>query len=205
MTSTFSKAFGLSALALIAVATGAGAATPVPAAPVLSQGPVIPGVCEMSVPQVIGQSMVGAYIRTRLDQIVTQVRAELNPEDAAIATDAKALESQRAALDAATLQSRGQALQARFNALNEKKDLRQRELKATQDKAENRVLQELDPIAQQIYQAHHCSILIDRGSVMLSNPDMDLTAAAITALNGKIQQFPFDREHLDTGAAAPGK
>jgi hypothetical protein len=30
---------------------------------------------------------------------------------------------------------------------------------------------------------------------------MDLTPAAITALNGKLQQFPFDREHLDTGAA----
>ena len=46
-----------------------------------------------------------------------------------------------------------------------------------------------------------CSVLIDKGSVMLANPEMDLTPAAITSLNGKLQQFPFDREHLDTGAA----
>jgi hypothetical protein len=32
---------------------------------------------------------------------------------------------------------------------------------------------------------------------------MDLTAQAITGLNAKIQQFAFEREHLDTGAAAP--
>jgi outer membrane protein len=61
----------------------------------------------------------------------------------------------------------------------------------------NRIAQELDPIAQQLYQAHRCSLLLDKGSVLFSNPDMDLTASAVQALNGRIQQFPFDREHLD--------
>jgi outer membrane protein len=36
---------------------------------------------------------------------------------------------------------------------------------------------------------------------MIANPEMDLTSQAVTALNAKITQFTFDREHLDTGAA----
>jgi len=155
----------------------------------------------LSVNQAITQSTVGGYVRTRLDQIVTQVRAELNPEETAINTEGKALDASKATLDQATLQSRAQALQGRYAAFQQKADLRQREVKATQDKALNRIAQELEPIAQQLYQAHRCSVLIDKGSVMLANPEMDLTPAAITSLNGKLQQFPFDREHLDTGAA----
>lgn len=188
-------------------ASAAVCATPVASAPTaapnIAQGPAIPGVCLLSVNQAIAQSTVGGYVRTRLDQIVTQVRAELSPEETAINNDGKALDASKATLDQATLQSRAAALQTRYGAFQQKADLRQREVKATQDKALNRIAQELEPIAQQLYQQHRCSVLIDKGSVMLANPEMDLTPAAITALNGKIQQFPFDREHLDTGAAAP--
>ena len=184
-------------------ASAALCATPVAStpAPAVAQGPVIPGVCLLSVNQAIAQSTVGGYVRTRLDQIVTQVRAELSPEETAISTEGKTLDASKATLDQATLQSRAQALQGRYAAFQQKADLRQREVKATQDKALNRIAQELEPIAQQLYQAHRCSVLIDKGSVMLANPEMDLTPAAITSLNGKLQQFPFDREHLDTGAA----
>lgn len=205
MTTNYSKLIGLGAMALIAAATTVNAQTrpaaAAPARPAIAQGPAIPGVCVFSVNQTIGASTVGQYIHTRLDQIVAQVKAELNPEDTAIATDVKALEAQRASLDAAAYQTRGQALQGRINALREKADLRQREVKATEDKALNRVAQELEPIAQSLYQSHRCSILLDRGSVMMANNEMDLTSGAVAALNAKIQQFPFDREHLDTGTA----
>jgi outer membrane protein len=203
------KTLAISAAGVFAFAASAGyCATPVAAAPAaapaptIAQGPVIPGVCLLSVNQAIAQSTVGGYVRTRLDQIVTQVRAELSPEETAINTEGKTLDASKATLDQATLQTRAQALQARYGAFQQKADLRQREVKATQDKALNRIAQELEPIAQQLYQQHRCSVLIDKGSVMLANPEMDLTPAAVTALNGKIQQFPFDREHLDTGAAA---
>jgi outer membrane protein len=195
--------FALSAsAALCATPAAAPAAAP---APTIAHGPAIAGVCLLSVNQAIAQSTVGGYVRTRLDQIVSQVRAELSPEETAINNDGKALDASKATLDQATLQSRAQALQTRYASFQQKADLRQREVKATQDKALNRIAQELEPIAQQLYQTHRCSVLIDKGSVMLANPDMDLTPAAITALNGKIQQFPFDREHLDTGAAAEAK
>jgi len=89
-------------------------------------------------------------------------------------------------------------LQTRVNGLRQKADLRQREVQATEQKSINRIAQELDPIARQLYQQKRCTILVDKGSVLIASPDMDLTPQAIAGLNTRIQQFAFDREHLDT-------
>jgi Skp family chaperone for outer membrane proteins len=195
------------ALAAAMIASMATAQTAAPAAPPpLAQGAPIPGLCVLSVQEAISASTVGKYASTRMQQIVAQVKAELAPEDTGIGTDSKALETARPTLDQATFQSRAQALQARVDALRQKADLRQRELQATERKSFNRIAQELDPIARQLYQQHKCSVLMDKGSTMMTNPEMDVTAQAVTALNAKITQFAFDREHLDTGAApAPAR
>jgi outer membrane protein len=179
-------------------ASSASAAPTAAAAPTVTHGPAIPGVCILSINQAITTSTVGKYVSDRMNQIVTQVKAELTPEDTAIATDGRALEAQRSTLDAATFQTRAQALQSRVNGLRQKADLRQREVQATEQKSLNRIAQELDPIARQLYQQHHCSLLLNKDSVMIGNPDMDLTTQAVAGLNARIQQFAFDREHLDT-------
>ncbi|HEY1415241.1 MAG TPA: OmpH family outer membrane protein [Caulobacteraceae bacterium] len=182
----------------LAQARAAAAAAPPPVA----QGPAIPGLCILSVNQAISTSTVGKYVSDRMTQIVTQVKAELQPEDTAIATDSRALAAKRSTLDQATFNSQAQAIEARANSLRQKADLRQREVQATEQKSLNRIAQELDPIARQLYQAHHCSVLVNRDAVMIANPSMDITGEAVAGLNGRIQQFAFEREHLDTTAAA---
>lgn len=190
------KAFLTCAMTLAAVSAASLACAQTP--PAVAQGPAIPGVCILSVNQAIATSTVGKYVSERMNQIVAQVKAELTPEDTAIATEGRALQAQRSTLAASTFQSRAQALQARVNALREKADLRQREVQATEQKSLNRIAQELDPIARQLYQEHHCSVLLNKDAVMIANPEMDLTTQAVAGLNGRIQQFAFDREHLDT-------
>ncbi len=196
----------LSAVALAVagqvVAAAPPAARPVAAAvaatPAPQSGPSIPWMCIMGSSQAISNSKAGASVRTRMEQLVAQVRAELQPEDTAIAADAKALDVARPTLDQATYQSRGQAINARVGAFREKADLRQRELKATEDKAFNRIAQELDPIATAIYQQRHCSLLLDRGAVLAANAEMDITPAVVAALDAKNLQLTIEREHLDT-------
>jgi outer membrane protein len=189
----------ITSLAASSVLAAPAAAT---APPPVVQGPAIPGLCVLSVNQTISTSTVGRYVSERMSQIVGQVKAELGPEDTAIATEGRALEAARPTLAAATFQSRAQALQARVNALRQKADLRQREVQATEQKSINRIAQELDPVARQLYQSRRCSILVNKDSVMIANPEMDLTSQAVAGLNARIQQFAFDREHLDTQAAA---
>ena len=208
MTTKFLAFGGASVLAAVAVASAAVAQAPTAARPAaapaaaVTHGPAIPGLCIISVNQAISASTVGQFVSQRMNQIVAQVKAELGPIDTAISADGRALEAARPTLDAATFQSRAAALSTRINALRQKADLRQREVEETEKKAVNRIGQQLDPIARQLYQEHHCSALLERGSVMIANPQMDLTAQAVAGLNAKIQQFAFDREHLDTGAAA---
>jgi len=193
----------LGALALASNASAQAARSAAPAAsPPVAQGPAIPGVCILSVNQAISTSTVGRYVSERMNQIVSQVKAELQPEDTQIATDGRALEAKRSTLDAATFQSQAQALEGRVNALRQKADLRQREVQATEQKSLNRIAQELDPIARELYQQHRCSVLLNKDAVMIANPEMDLTTAAVAGLNARIQQFAFDREHLDTAQPA---
>lgn len=201
-----SKILVAAASALVALSAGstafAQAAAPTATPPVTS-GPAIPGMCILSVQGVIAGSTVGKYVDTRMGQIVQQVNAELNGERTAIENEGKSLDAQKATLDRTTLEQRASALQVRANALQRKAATREREVQATEQKAIGRVGNEMEPLIRQVYQQRNCSVLLNRDSIVIANPAMDLTPAVVTALNGKIVQFAFDRERLDQPAAAP--
>ena len=187
--------------ALAQAAKPAAAAPAAAAAPSIVHGPAIPGICVVSPEAAAGQSTVGKYVQTRLQQIATQVQAELTGEQTAIMTDAKALDGQKGTLDQASFDKRNADLQLRANAFDRKRQLREKELQATQQKALGRIGQELDPILRAAYQQNKCSMLLVRDAVLYTNPAMDLTPVVTTGLNGKITQFTFDREHLDQQVA----
>ncbi|MFN3858315.1 MAG: OmpH family outer membrane protein [Caulobacter sp.] len=207
----FSKKTVASAIALVAgmaVTVGAGAQTPAqparPAPPPVTHGPPITGVCVYDVNRVFAESTVGKFVASRLDTIAKTVNAELQAEETAITNEEKAIldAAKLPNADETALQKRAVDLQARARRHNQKTDLRQREFMATQQKARLRILQEVDPIVVAAYQQKGCAILLDRSAYLLVNPAMDITPQVITGLNGKIQQFPFDRERLDQ--PAPG-
>jgi outer membrane protein len=187
----------------LTAATGAFAQAPAAAAPAMTHGPAIPGICVVSIENAIGASTVGKYVDSRIQQIVAQVNAELTGEKTAIDNDAKALDARRATLDQNALEQQAAALQVRANALQRKAQLRDREVQATEQKAVGRIGQEMEPLIRQAYQQKTCSVLFQRTAVVIANPAMDLTPAVVTALNAKITQFTFDRERLDQQTGAP--
>jgi Outer membrane protein (OmpH-like) len=79
--------------------------------------------------------------------------------------------------------------------------LRDREMQATQQQAVGRVLNEMKPLIASAAEAQKCAIVLDRSSVVMVNPAMDLTSSVVTGLNGKLTQFAFDRTRLDQGQA----
>ncbi|HZZ67257.1 MAG TPA: OmpH family outer membrane protein [Phenylobacterium sp.] len=193
-----------------AEAAPAPAAAAPPASAAVTHGPPLQGVCIFSFDNAIGLSKVGQYVEGRMKQIVAQTQAELGGEKTAIDNDAKALDGQRATLDQTTFEQRGSQLQIRASALQRKAQLRDREVQATEQKAVQRVSQEMEPFIRAAYQAKACSILLQRNAVIIGNPAMDLTQTVVTGIDGKFTQFAFDREHLDqpgvatsTGGAPP--
>ncbi|HEY0437660.1 MAG TPA: OmpH family outer membrane protein [Phenylobacterium sp.] len=204
-------AAGLTAVAAMSAASAALAQAAAPAAapaqPAIAYGAPIPGVCTMSPEAAMANSQVGNYVGTRMKQIVDQANAELNGEKTQLDNEAKALDARRASTDQNTWEQQAAAIQVRANAWQRKAQLRDREIQATDQKAENRIFQEMEPLIKQVFQQRACSILLNRGSIVVANPAMDITPQVVTALNGRITQFAFDREHLDQvapGAAAGG-
>jgi Skp family chaperone for outer membrane proteins len=197
-------AAGLCAAA-VALTTGSSAfaqAAAAPAPPAVTHGPPIAGMCIFSGDTAFGLSTVGHYVGDRLKQLNDQTVAELTGEKNAIDNDAKALDARRATLDQSALEQQASALQVRANALQRKAQLRDRELQATEQKAVQRVSQEMEPFIRQAYQAKGCSVLLQRNSVVIGNPAMDVTQTVVTGLNGKFTSFAFDRERLDGPGAA---
>jgi outer membrane protein len=198
------------AAALIASAGGAMAqgarlaATAPPAAPAQQgpTGPAIPNVCVFSNQGAIATSAVGKYVVSRLQQIQAQAQAEIQSEATQLKTDISAYGTQRATLTTEVQQQRERGLADREQALQQKAQLRQREMEATQQKALSRVVSEFDPILVTVVRQRGCGLVLDGQAVMGANPSMDLTQDVVRQLDAKITQFPFEREHLDTGAAA---
>ncbi|WP_304176585.1 OmpH family outer membrane protein [Phenylobacterium aquaticum] len=172
------------------------------AAPTISYGPAIPGICVLSLEGAVGNSTVGKYVQTRMTQIGTQVQAELTAEQTAINSAAKALDAQKGTLDQGSFDKQAADLQLRANAYQRKAQLRDREMQATQQKALGRVSQELDPVVRAAFQQSKCSLLLQRDALVIANPQMDITGAVVTGLNARITQFAFDREHLDQAMPA---
>jgi outer membrane protein len=168
----------------------------------VKSGPPIAGVCVLSQQRAVGASQVGQYVSNRMKQLQAQVQAELQPEANSLNADLKAYQSQAASLTPDARKQREAALQQRVNELQRKQAIRGRELEATEAKAVNRIVTELNPIARSVYEQRNCSILTDAQAVIFANPTMDITDTVIAQLNAKLTQFPFEREHLEQQAAA---
>ncbi|MET0271471.1 MAG: OmpH family outer membrane protein [Phenylobacterium sp.] len=196
------KPFVTAACAAVALSAGSSAFAQQAAAPAVTHGAPVPGMCIVSVEAAIGNSTVGKYVDTRMQQIVGAVNAELNGEKTAIENEGKTLQASGTSLDRTVLEQRSAALQVRANALQRKAQLRDREVSATEQKAVGRIGQEMEPLIRTAYQQKGCSILLNRQAVVIASPAMDITPAVVTALNAKLTQFAFDRERLDQAAPA---
>ena len=168
----------------------------------VTAGPPISGMCVFSESGIVQGSRVGQAVVGRLRALKQQVDAELQPEANSIASDAKALDSQRASLAPAAFQAKQANLQIRAANLQKRAQRRSRELQATQQKQFQVIGAAVDPILRRLYEQKQCSMLFDRDSagVRAVNSAMDLTSQAVAALDQKIQTLTFDRETLpDTG------
>ncbi|HTX49819.1 MAG TPA: OmpH family outer membrane protein [Caulobacteraceae bacterium] len=194
-------------LASATLAQGAHASGGPPAQTPITHGPPIAGFCVFSSREIIAKSKVGQSVGARLKVLSQQVSAELQPEADAINNERRTLESQASTMDQATLQARQANWQLRVTNFEKREQQRSQEMQATQQKQFAVIMKELDPILSSLYQQNRCSVLIDgdTGGVVVLNPAMDLSTAAVAQLDVKLQTLTFDREHLDqpAGAGAP--
>lgn len=177
-------AIGAAALASL-VASTAVAQTQGPANP----GPAIPGVCVYFNQRLLAQSTVGQSVQTRMEQLAQEVQGELQPYGASIQTEIQRLQSGGAAVTDADRQ----ALQTRIQEAQQLEQTREAELRYTLAEQRRLISEAVEPILVAVYQERGCGILIDRESVFILNPAMDITDTAIERLNAQLPSLSFNR------------
>jgi len=197
------KIIAIAALtASLAVAASANAAT---SDGVTLNGPTIAGMCVLSQAMLVRDSALGKAIVARLGQLKTQVGAEINAEATTLQTDERTFETQRTSMTPDQQQKQGGALAAREQALQQKYQLRNQEMEATQEKAFGYLGQQSTPIVMSVAVQRNCSVLLNGNSVIAASAAMDVTPGVVQQLDAKVQTYAFDREHLDAQGGAPAQ
>ncbi len=181
-------ALALAALATLAAGT-ASAQTAGPANP----GPVIPGVCVYHNERVIAQSTAGQALNSGMQRLFEEVRGELQPYAASIETEAQTLAQGQTTIPAAEMQQRRQALQQRLQEAQQLEQQRDAELRYTRAVQLQAIAQAVDPIIVAVYQERGCGLLLDRESVYVMNPAMDISELVIQRLNAALPTLSFNR------------
>jgi len=127
-------------------------------------GPAIPGVCVYFNQRLLAQSTAGQAVQARMEQLATETQGELAPY-------------------ASTIQTEIQALQQGG----------QNELRYTLGEQRRLISAAVEPLLVAVYQERGCGILIDRESVFIMNPAMDVTDVVIERLNTSLPTLNFNR------------
>lgn len=187
-------AIGAFALASL-VASAAAAQTQGPQNP----GPAIPGVCVYFNQRLLATSTAGQAVQARMEQLATEVQGELSPYGTSIQTEITALQQGGAAADPDG--ARRTAVQARIQEAQTLEQTRQDELRYTLSEQRRLISAAVEPILVAVYQERGCGILIDRESVFILNPAMDVTDVVIQRLNTSLPTLSFNRLPVPAQAA----
>ena len=184
------KLFAIGAFAIASLAASSALAQAQgPANP----GPVIPGVCVYFNQQALAQSTVGQAVQTRMEQLAQEVQGEIAPYATQLQTEYQALQQGAATIPADQLNQRRQALQQRAQEAQQLEQTRDNELRYTLGEQRKKISEAIEPILVAVYQEKGCGIMIDRESVFIMNPAMDVTPLVIQRLNAALPTLSFNR------------
>jgi outer membrane protein len=184
------KFLALGAFALASLAASAAAAQ---STGQVTHGPALTGICTFHNERMLATSTAGQSLQTGMQRLVTEVQGEMGPYAQAIQTEATALQQGQASIPADQMQSRRQALQQRINEASQLEQTRDAELRYTRGLQLQTIAQTADPIIVAAYQEKGCSILLDRDSVYIVNPTMDITDTVIQRVNAALPSLSFSR------------
>ncbi len=182
------KSIALGAFALATLIAGSAAAQ---TQQQVTHGPAVPNVCTFHNARMLAQSTAGQALASGMDRLVQEVQAEVAPYTTSIQTEAGALQQGGQAADPDG--SRRRAVQTRIQELEQLTQRREQDLQYTRNMQLQAIATAADPIVVAIYQERQCGLLLDRDSVFIANPSMDITDTVIQRLNVALPSLSFSR------------
>jgi len=166
---------------------------------------VSPRICMFSRDNVLQQSVVGQKGSQRLQQLAQEAQKAVAKRRQSLAEDIKAFNAKADTLKDDDRQRQGRALQQRQRALKQQVQQLDARIRYTRSVVTKRINNEIDPLLDDSYENHGCNLLLASDAVLKGNPDHDLTADVVEALDAEIKTIQFDLLALPKQSAADGQ
>jgi Skp family chaperone for outer membrane proteins len=185
-TSTFASRLSMAAAALtLAVAFASPAMAQGKPAPA-PQGAPMPKILVIDRQALLRNSKVGQSIAQQVQAMTKSAEAELKGESESLRKEGAALQQQVAILAPDVKAQKIKAFEAKQAAFQQRVQLRQNQIRYGVAMAQRQVEMVAGPIVQGIMQQRGANLMIDRQAIVVGAPGLDITQAAIQALDQKL-------------------
>ena len=147
--------------------------------PVATAGPIL----TLEVSRIYADSRFGRQTKAKIDADVKTLAAENRNLEVALEAEETALAERRTSMPAAEFQVLAQAFDAKVRDIRQARDAKVRDLSMRQDQAQRAFLDKVKPVLDQIMAEMGAVLIIDRASVILFSPGIDITDLAIRRID----------------------
>jgi Skp family chaperone for outer membrane proteins len=170
--------------------------------PVATAGPIL----TLDQNRLYADSRFGRETQEKIKAEAKVLSAENRDLEAALEAEESALAERRSSLPAAEFQTLAEAFDAKVRDIRQARDAKVRDLSMRQDQAQRAFLDEVGPVLDQILTEMGAELIIDRASVILASPSIDITDLAIRRIDETLLPTGTVAEpHADPAPAGGGQ
>jgi len=159
------------------------ALVPLPAA---AQGPAPLAVATLDQEALFLQSAFGRRVTRELERDRDALTAENRAIEADLIDEERALIDRRAELPPAEFAPLAEAFDTKVERIRREQDRKGRALQVQFEQARQRFLSEIGPVLTDLLRARGAQVLLDRAAVLIAVEGVDITAAAIAAIDARL-------------------
>lgn len=164
----------------------------------------VAGILILNQERLFAQSLYGQRIQRELEDASAWLAAENRRIEAQLTEEELELTELRATMEADAFREQADAFDARVEAIRAAQEAKARELTAQADAAQALFFERVAPILLDIVRDRNAAVLMDSRAVLLSADRVDVTEAAIAAIDDSLGEGgPEPIISIDAGAVEP--
>lgn len=148
--------------------------------------PAISGILILNQERLFAQSLYGQRVQRELEDASARLSAENRRIEAELTEEELDLTEQRATMTAEAFRALADAFDARVEAIRAEQEAKARDLSAQAETAQAQFFERVAPILLGIVRDRDAAVLMDSRAVLLSADRVDVTEAAIAAIDASL-------------------
>ena len=152
----------------------------------------VAGILILNQERLFAQSLYGQRIQRELEEASARLAAENRRIEAELTEEELALTEMRATMEADAFREQADAFDARVEAIRAAQEAKARDLTGQADAAQAQFFERVAPVLLEIVRDRNAAVLMDSRAVLLSADRVDVTEAAIAAIDERLGEGGAD-------------